>query len=229
MNGVIFALVGAAVALVFAVQLWRQWLDRGRNHALAWALALSLYAFGMVVLATGFAAGWSATLFGMYWVAGALLTAPLLGIGQLHLLDPRRAMLWWTLGGLAVAWAIAATALSSFDPAALRAASDAGGIPTGAEVFADQPAYMVLRPLTFGGLLVVLGGCVWSALASRRWAVLLIALGVVVAGSSSSFVRSGLDALVPVALALGVTVMYVGFRAATRQPRSRSESRASTR
>lgn len=214
MAGVVLAVVGAAVAATFAARLWRQWLDRRRDHALAWAASLSLYAVGMVALAVGFAAGWGPVAYGTYWLTGALLTVPLLAIGELHLLAPARADVWWAVALAVTSWAIGATVTSQMDPAALAAASG-GTIPVGAEALAGQPAYEALAPLTLGGTVVVLAGTVWSAARQRRPAVLLIALGVAIAGSSSAFVRAGLDALVPVALTGGVAVMYAGFRATT--------------
>lgn len=215
MAGVVLALVGAAVAAMFAARLWRQWLDRRRHHALAWGLSLSLYAIGMVALAVGFAVGWGSGSYGIYWLTGALLNVPLLAVGELHLLAPRHARVWWTVAGVATVWAVAATLLSQFDTTALQAASGGGAIPLGSAVLAGQPAHAALQPLTLTGTVVVLVGTVWSAVRQRRPAVLLIALGVAIAGSSSAFVRSGLDALVPVALTGGVTTMYAGFRATT--------------
>lgn len=221
MLAVVFALGGALVAGVFATELARRWRARRRHHALAWTLALSAYAAGMVALAAGFGLGWSPALFALYWVAGALLSVPLLAVGQLHLLDPARAALWWTIAGLAAVWSVAAVALTPVDAAALAAADAAGAIPTGREAFAGGLAYQVLRPMTILGSLVVIVGSVYSALSTRRFGILLIALGVAVSATSSRFLVAGLDEMVAVVLALGVAIMYVGFRAAGRSPRER--------
>lgn len=213
------ALAGATVAGAFSAQLALQYLQRRRHHALAWALSLGLYAVGMVALAAGFALGWTVVSFGLYWLAGALLNVPLLAVGQLHLLDRQRAALWWTLAGLAAVWAMAAVLTTPVDASALAAADARGGIPQGAEAYAGGLAWTVLRPLTFGGSLVVLVGALWSGIRARRVGVLLIAVGVAVSASSSSFVRSGQDELVAVVLTAGVAIMYAGFRAASRPAR----------
>lgn len=218
------AVAGALVAGAFASQLAQQFAARRRPHALAWSASLGLYAVGMVALAAGFAAGWSPGWFGLYWLAGALLNVPLLAVGQLHLLMPRRAPLWWALGAAATLAAVAAVVLSPVDPAALGAADARGGIPLGAQAYGDGPAWAVLRPLTLGGSLVVLVGAVSSGLRQRRPAVLLIAAGVAVSASSSTFVRAGQDELVAVVLTLGVSVMYAGFRAASQPARPRTEA-----
>jgi hypothetical protein len=207
------ALVGAAVAWAFSTRLLREYRARGRAHALAWGASLLLYAIGMVALATGLLIGWSATAYGVYWFTGALVNVPLLAVGELHLLAPARSQWWWAIASAVVMVALVAVLVSQFDAAALSAATADGGIPLGADVLAGQPAYAALTPLTLTGTLVVLVGTVWSAIRRRRPAVLLIALGVAVAASSSSFVRSDLDALVSVALTAGVAIMYVGFRA----------------
>ena len=219
---VVFAVLGALVAGLFATQLVQQWALRGRDHALAWAMALALYTVGLVALALGFAFGWSPASFAVYWVSGALLNVPLLAVGQLHLLDPQRAALWWTLAGLAAVWSLAAIALSPIDPQVLAAADAAGGIPAGRDAFADGLAYEILRPLTILGSLVVLVGSVYSGLKSRRYGILLIAAGVALSATSSRFLAADRDELVAVVLALGVTIMYGGFRAAARAPRARS-------
>ena len=222
---VVTALVGALVAGAFATQLMQQYALRRRHHALAWTVALGLYAVGMLALATGLAVGWNPLSFGVYWLAGALLAVAFLAVGQLHLLDPRRAALWWTLGGLAVVWSGAALVLTPADASALAAASATGGIPLGADVFGTGGlAFRILTPITMTGTLIVLAGCVWSGLRTRRYGVLLIALGVFVSATSSAFVRAGYDALVPVALALGVAIMYAGFRAAGKKPRPGSRA-----
>lgn len=221
---VLLALAGAAVAGIFAVQLLRQYLARRRHHALAWGLSLSLYTIGMVVLAVGFAFGWAPVTYGTYWLTGALLNVPLLAIGQLHLIAPRMAVLWWTLAGLFTVWAIAALALSAFDVGALQAATAEGGIPEGADVLAGSLAYTILRPFTIFGALVVVGGTLWSGLRTKRYGILLIALGVAISASSTSFLRAGLDSFVALALAAGVSVMYLGFRAAGKPSKRRSVS-----
>ncbi len=215
MTGVVLALAGALVAGSFAARLWRDWDASRRHHSLAWAWSLTLYAVGMVALVVGLLLGWSPGSYGAYWLTGALVNVPLLAVGELHLLVPSGRRLWWTVAVAAVTWAAVAVLVSSFDQDALRAATAVGGIPQGADVLAGQPAYAALQPLTLTGTAIVLLGSVWSALRRRRPAVLLIVLGVAVAGSSSAFVRNDMDALVPVALSAGVAIMYAGFRAST--------------
>lgn len=215
MTVAILPVFAAAVALVFAAQLGRQYLRRRRPHALAWALALTLFAAASSMVSVGVTVGWSPLVFGIYWIAGALLNVPLLAIGQLLLLDPKRTVLWWTLAGVFAVWSVAFTLMSSFDTGVLAAASAQRAIPLGSEVLADAAAYRLVGPFNATFLVVVIGS-VWSAVRSRRWAVLLIALGISVAAAGSSAVGAGRDFLFSVLLVAGVSIMYLGFQAASK-------------
>lgn len=208
----------ALVALVFAFELARQYRRRRRPHALAWALALTLFGVASAMVGVGVAAGWSPAVFGTYWIAGALLNVPLLAVGQLMLLDPRRSVLYWTLAGVFAVWSVAFTLLSGFDAQALAAASAERAIPLGKEVLGGTAAYRLIGPFN-ATFLIVVAGSIWSAVRSRRWAVLLIALGTTVAAVGSSAVGAGRDFLFSVLLSCGVVIMYLGFRAASKPPR----------
>ena len=218
---VILPILAALVAFVFAAQLGRQYAARRRPHALAWAAALALFGLASAMVSVGVTAGWSPPVFGIYWIAGALLNVPLLAAGQLMLLDPRRSVLYWTLAGLAAVWSVAFTLLATFDTAVLAAASRAQLIPRGAEALEGQLAYALARPFSYTFAIVVVGS-VWSAVRARRWSILFIALGVTLAAASSAFIRVGQGELFSVFLALGVIVMYLGFLAASRAPRART-------
>jgi hypothetical protein len=216
------ACVATGVAAVFCAQLARQYAARRRDHALAWAISMGLFAAASAAVAVGIVVGWSVPTFGVYWIAGALLTVPFLAAGQLLLMDPRRSVLWWTLAGLSSIWAVAAVSLSSYDTAVLAEAG--GAIPLGREVFASGFAYTLLRPFNYLFLIVV-GGSIWSAVQTRRWGLLLIALGVTVAAAASSMAgHPARTQYFPVLLAAGVSLMYGGFRAAGRPPKPSSRA-----
>jgi hypothetical protein len=222
MSVAVLPALAALVAAVFALQLLRQYAARRRPHALAWGLALGLFAIAAAMVTTGVTVGWSTAVFGVYWVAGALLNVPLLGIGQLMLLDPPRTVLYWTLAGVFAVWAVAFTLMAGFDAQVLAEASTQRSIPLGKEVLGGTAAYRLVGPFNATFLVVVVGS-VWSAVRSRRWAVLLIALGVSVAAAGSSAVGAGRDFLFSLLLAVGVSIMYGGFRAASKPPRRHAE------
>jgi uncharacterized membrane protein (DUF485 family) len=216
---VVLPALAALVAFAFAAQLGRQYLARRRPHALAWALALALFGVASAMVAVGVAGGWSPAIFGIYWIAGALLNVPLLALGQLMLLDAKRSVLYWTLAGVFAVWAVAFTLMAGFDTQVLAAESARSSIPLGSDVLKNTTAYSLASPFSYTFAIVVIGS-VWSAVRSRRWAILLIALGVFIAALGSFAVATGRDLLFSVFLAGGVTVMYGGFLAASRAPRA---------
>lgn len=216
---VVLPILAALVAFAFAARLARQFLARRRHHALAWALALALFGTASAMVSVGVAAGWSAPVFGIYWIAGALLNVPLLAVGQLMLLDARRTVLYWTMAGIAAVWSIAFTLLATFDTGVLAEASQGRLIPRGAEVISGELAYGLARPFSYTFAIVVIGS-VWSAVRARRWSILYIALGVTIAAAASAFIRVGQGELFSVFLAGGVSVMYLGFLAASRPPKA---------
>jgi hypothetical protein len=211
-------LLAAAVAGVFAVSLAGQWRRKRRDHALAWAVSLSLFMLGALGIAAGVGLGWNAVTFGMYWLGGALLCVPWLAVGQLHLMAPKLSVLWWTVAGLFTAWALFGLLITPVESGALAAVNAAGGIPRGADVYDGGVAPALIGPSNWTSAVVVLGS-LWSGFRTRRWGVLLIAVGVMVAGASFAFIRTGQGELVSVTLAAGVSLMYLGFRAAGRPPR----------
>jgi hypothetical protein len=81
-------------------------LVRGRRYA--WAAGLVSFAAAAAAMAWGSAHGWDEYAFRVYYLAGALLSAPLLGIGSLQLVRRRWAapvgLLW---SGLAIGLALA--------------------------------------------------------------------------------------------------------------------------
>ena len=220
---VVVSLAAMVIAGVFATALWRQYRARRRDHALAWAVSLALFAGGALAIAGGIAFGWSRATFGTYWLTGALLTVPFLAVGQLQLMVPKLTALWWTVAGLYTAWAIFTLLSSPPDPAVLAAVDARGGLPRGAEVFGQEA--LTIRLLRFSNIIAVvpLVGSIWSGWRTRRWGVLLIGVGVAVAGASFSAIRlvegDGQATLTALFLLVGVALMYGGFLAAGRPSR----------
>lgn len=224
MTAIASAVFATLVALVFALRLVRQYGQRRRSHALAWAVSLGWFAVGSGAVAVGLVTGWSTPIFLAYWLAGALLTVPFLAAGQLMLMDPKRTVLYWTLVGLVSVWALSALPLSTIDHEALRAATATTNVPVGHDVLGESLAYRLLGWFNYTAIIVVLG-TIWSAVRTRRWLILLISVGVVIAGSSFAFIRTGQPTWFSLALAAGVAIMYVGFVAAGK-PSKRASSAA---
>ncbi len=87
----LLAFAAALVALRLSGELARRYRDRRSPELAAWSAALAAYALAAGALAWGAAAGWSEAAFRVYYLGGALLTAPLLGAGSLLLVGRRSA------------------------------------------------------------------------------------------------------------------------------------------
>lgn len=98
-------------------------LIRARRYA--WAAGLLSFAAAAAAMAWGAAHGWDAYAFRVYYLAGALLSAPLLGIGSLQLAKRRWAsplgLLW---SGLALGIAAAMHVHGSFAGTSVPRAQD---------------------------------------------------------------------------------------------------------
>jgi hypothetical protein len=87
----LLAFAAALLAFRLAGLLAARYRASGRPEMLAWSAGLAAYAVAAAAIAWGEAAGWDGRAFRVYYAAGALLTAPLLGAGSLLLAGRRRA------------------------------------------------------------------------------------------------------------------------------------------
>ena len=222
----VFPAAAAAVALVFAGALGKRYLERRQAHLGFWCVALAMYAVASLAVAIGVAAGWSRTLFEVYWILGAVLNVPLLAAGEVLLLTRNRivgAGIWVVLA-FVTAYTIAVTRGAAMDPSAL-----AQQLPSGKEVFGDgSVAYGLPQLISIPSYAILVVGAGWSAwrmrgrdeLRDRFVGTLLIVVGAsVTAVAGSIFAAIGNAPAFSVALLAGVAVMYAGFLRATRTAR----------
>ena len=86
----LFAFGAALLSLRLASSVAGRWRATRRPELAAWSAALLAYAAASAALTWGAAAGWDARAFRVYYLFGALLTAPLLGVGSLLLYGWKR-------------------------------------------------------------------------------------------------------------------------------------------
>lgn len=219
----IFPLAAAAIAAIFAVMLARSWLERRRDHQMAWAIALAMYAAASAVVALGALRGWTSTGFEVFWLFGAVLNVPFLAGGEIQLLVPRRdvaTVVWLVLASLTIA-VLLVMRNATYDVAALGEQ-----LPSGKHVFGDgSPAHRLPQLISIPSYLILVGGALWSAwrmrgrpeLRDRFVGTLLIALGAtVIAGFGSAFAALGNLPGFSIALSAGIAVMFAGFLRASR-------------
>jgi hypothetical protein len=215
--------VAAAASAAFAAAVLRQYAARRRPYQLAWGIALSMFAAASLALTVGVAAGWTPLTFKLYYLFGAVLNVPWLALGTVELLAGPTTRRLYAVGlGAFTVLSVVLVALAKVTPADLAGRL----VPEGKEFLPVAVRALAVIGNTVGTLIVV-GGAVASGLALRgrrdlrpRFeGNLLIALGVLLAagGGVVAFLASS-DQLA-LGLALGASVMYLGFRRASAPAR----------
>jgi hypothetical protein len=197
----LLAFTAALVALRFAGDLFTRFRARRAPNLAAWAASLFAYAVASAALAWGAAAGWDDITFRVYYLAGGLITAPLLGAGSLLLRGHR-----WAIP---VALAYVGLAAGVMIAVPLAASVSGTAIPD-ADVYLDDFPARVLAGL--GNSLGTIAVFVVAMLSIRRGWVgnVLILAGVVVAAGASTAVGIG-ESDTALFILLGVCLMYGGF------------------
>ena len=205
------ALVAFAAALLsfrLAGLLAGRWRASRRPELLAWAAGLAAYAVAAAAIAWGEAHGWDGRAFRVYYAAGALLTAPLLGAGSLLLAGRSKA------GPFALLFAGLAVGVSLAMP--LHGGFAGHGIPHAQDHLAFLPARLLAIAANSLGTLAVVG----VALRSVRKRPVGNAL--IIAGIAAAAIGSGLAGLgaagSAIGIAVGAALLYAGFVHPMRLP-----------
>ena len=152
-----------------------------RPELLAWSAGLAAYAVAAAAIAWGEAAGWDDRAFRVYYAAGALLTAPLLGAGSLLLAGRRRAApVALVYCGLAVGIALAVPVHGAFA---------AHGIPAAQDHLAFVPARLLAIVANILGTLAVV------VVALRSFRRRPLGNGLIIAGIAAAAAGSALSGL----------------------------------
>jgi hypothetical protein len=230
--------VAVVASAAFAVAVLRQYATRRRPQQLAWGVALIMFAVASLALTVGVTAGWSPLTFKLYYLFGAILNVPWLALGTVQLLASRRGGPGDHRGGppvdrrVARAY-LAGLALFTVTSVVLVALAgvqqgDLAGrrLPEGRE-FLPVPVRVLAVAGNTVGTLVVVGGALASGLAMRHRrdlrprfeGTLLIALGVLLAAGGGVVAGLGSSDQLALGLALGASIMYLGFRRASAPAR----------
>src|SRR3954467_62570 len=172
-----------------------------RPEPFAGAAGLAAYAVAAAAIAWGEAAGWDERAFRVYYAAGALLTAPLLGAGSLLLAGRRRAApVALVYVGLALGISLAVPVHDAFA---------AHGIPAAQDHLAFLPARLLAHARHIGRTLARGGG------ALRPFPRRPLGNGLIVAGIAAAAAGSGLAGLgaagSAIGIAAGAVLLYAGF------------------
>jgi hypothetical protein len=197
----LLAFAAALLALRLAGALAKRWRETRRPELAAWAWSLAAYAVAAAAIAWGEAAQWDALSFRVYYAAGALLTAPLLGVGSLLLAGVRRA---GPAGLLYVGLAVGIAVAMSID-----GAFAAHGIPAAQDHLDFFPSRLLAILANAVGTLAVVGVALRS-LRRRPLGNALIVLGVAAAAIGSGLAGLGAGGAA-IGIAAGAALLYAGF------------------
>ena len=168
----------------------------------AWGAGLLAYAIASAALAWGAAAGWDERSFRVYYLFGAMLTAPLLGVGSLELRGWRWAVPVGLLyAGFAAGVVLAAPVHGTFGE----------GIPPAQDHLDWLPRVVAIVGNSLGTLALV--GVALAGLRRRPLGNALILAGVAVAALGSGLAGTGVAATAAFVAAAAV-LLYLGV---TRQ------------
>lgn len=84
----IFPLIALAFSLIFALELFSQYLQKNRPYQLAWSVAMFMFAIASFAEAVGLALGWSPFFVKLWYLFGAALVVGYLALGTLYIQEP---------------------------------------------------------------------------------------------------------------------------------------------
>lgn len=197
----LLAFGAALLALRLAAALVGRWRLRQAPELALWAASLGAYGLGAAALAWGAAADWNEASFRLYYVAGGMLTAPLLGLGSLALKGRRFAM------PLALLYTGLAIGLGVAEPLTQPVGGDT--IPEAQEHFDLLPTRVVTIAANVVGTLLAVGVAL-ASIRRRPIGNVLILAGVVAAATGSAVAGLGV-AQTSLFIAIGVVLLYLGF------------------
>jgi hypothetical protein len=172
-------------------------LLRGRKYA--WAAALGSFAAATGAMAWGAAHGWDEASFRVYYLAGALLSAPLLGVGSLQLAGRR-----WA-GPLGLLYAGLATGIAAVMP--VHGTFVSTDVPHAQSHVDALPRIVAVAGSSLGAVAVVLVAAVTFRRRPLGNGLLVSAVG---AAALASALTQTAVATAAAFFALGAALLYAG-------------------
>jgi hypothetical protein len=173
-----------------------------RSRHTAWAGGVLSFAAATAAMAWGAAHGWDARAFRVWYLAGALLSAPLLGVGSLMLWGRRwAAPLGLVYTGLAVGLAAAMPVHGTFDST---------HVPHAQDHLDALPRIVAIAGSSLGTLAVLV---VAVATMKRRAAGNALVVGAVCAAAAASALTQTAVAAAAACFALAAALLYAAVRA----------------
>lgn len=217
-------LLAAVCALVAAIFIFDQHLNRPRPHKLMWTLGLLFYGLAAGAEFLGVTRGWSVGEYKAWYYFGGILTAIFLGLGSLYLLGSRRVghIATAIVTVIAVYAAVRIVFFAPFSAADLHTLATA---PTSyiikASAFKPLPGDMeaIAIIMNIPGTLLLFGGAAWSgwqfwrkhAAGYRVISMILLALGAVFSASGTGLQALGITSGAALGEFLGALCLLAGL------------------
>jgi MFS family permease len=214
----VIAVVAAAGATAFAVDLIRDARRRRRPHIVAYAVGMSMFAAATIALAVALTAGWSAPTYRIFYLFGAVLNIPYLALGSVYLVIGPRS------GRFTQAVLIVFTVIATLVVLGAMVVPDIAqeGVPSGKEVFdVAWPRIMAAIGGAVGATLLVVLGIVsifrfWRRNRRIVWGSALIVAGTVAAASGGTALAAvGEGGAFAISLLVAVALIWAGYRVAS--------------
>jgi hypothetical protein len=211
----VFPVLTAVVLVALTVAVFRQYRQRHRPYQAAWSAAMAVGALASIAYVLCVLAGDNPVLFRAYYLGGAVLVAPLVGLGSAYLLpNPLWARIYLGVTAAGGLLGIAGLLTQPLDRAALRQL----GYGPGTGVVHGAAILVPLIVLNSLGTVAVVGVALWSvyrsALRHAPWVFVggnaLIAGGTLLVALAGSLARLGAGAGFWGTMAVGWVVVYVG-------------------
>jgi hypothetical protein len=199
----LFELLAAVAAIIAAVFIFDQYLNRPRPYKLMWALGLLFYGLAAAAAFAGSAGHWTVGEYKAWYFFGGVLNVAFLGLGSFYLLGPRR----WANVAAALAVAIGvyagirillyAVPVDVAERIAVSTTAQIGDVKKLQVLPGDLTLVAIL--MNIPGTLLLFGGAVWSgwnfwrhhAPGYRVVSMVLLALGALLAASLTGLQRLG--------------------------------------
>lgn len=221
----ILAVAAAVISSWFCVELWRASRTSERLHTEIWTAAFAAYALATWALVAGLALGWTSLSFRTFYFFGAVANIPLLAAGSIALANERVGRVALKITVLWIVFGFFSVFLAPFS-----SLLPADGIPEGSDVFGFTfmiDALTLPGPRMFAaisgavGTIIVVGLAVASAARSwmsnrrRAYGNLMIVAGTMAPAIGGSLTALGESVALSVSLAVGIVLLYSGYRLAS--------------
>jgi hypothetical protein len=232
MANAVYSLLTALLCYIAVIFLIDQQLLKPRPYKVAWAIGLFVYGNGGLAQFLGTAGHWTEMDYRLWYLNGAILAAPYLGLGTLYLLAPRKwadrvmaVVAVFTVYAIARVFSTDLAPRTNWLPAGESVSHWLATAPADAVVNAGQHPLMpndivlVIIILNSLGALALVGGAAWSAWRflrsrtnpTRLTSMILLVIGGLAPTSAGSLTKLGVSGAFYLLTFVGALFLLAGY------------------